>query len=458
MHVTEKNSLSASRGSRSLILPIVLLVITTFQSLLPPMSRISIGIGSVSILDCLFLYLLVSTIPNWYRENAEGRLKTPMNKFVLLFCLSIMLSVLVSKLLLDGDWWLIRREMRCLFYYFFFFIILPRLRSERQISLMAKAMIFMGLFSSVCSVCYGLFDIVPLPWHVSFDSSSVSDMEDIARVGFPGGEYIFVGFVLIITLLVLGEDQINRSLYISIAFFMIIALILALTRNFWISITASLTVFFLILPSAGKAKMIKWAICIVLVCTFIFIPAAMMSQRVSNYATAFSGRFATIFTKELWEESDTMVDRYKEVDLALVKLRSNPFLGIGLGNPYRDKWYPKDVGMYTLHNAYVHIWLYLGLPGLVSFLMMSTAFLWRVIRNWRRIEEQVPRAIVIGCGVSYFGMMITNWVAPFFIQSPSLAIFPLMMALSERVLKLEELKCKAIEVPSATPSNKGGFK
>jgi O-antigen ligase len=409
------------------------LVVATFTKLLPPLPIFSISIGSLQIWDCLFLYLLVTSVSHWSRSRLGSIFTNPTARCLLWFCIMVVVSAIVSKIALDGDWWLIRREMRRLLYYLFFLVVIIRIQNTSQAHKLAKAVIYIGFFSSLFSVLYGLFDFIPLPWNVNTNSFGydIQDMQGIERIGFPGGEFVFFGFIMTVCLLIFAGGKINRSRYILMLCIYIIALAISLTRNFWISITLSIAIIFILVKSELKVAMAKYLTTLVCVLLLMLVLLSVSSNRIGSYGSAVMARMSTIFTNELWEEDSTMVDRYEEDRLALEKISQSPIFGIGLGNPYREQWYPKDVGMYYVHNAYLHIWLYLGIGGLLAFLVLSGVFVYRAMTRWKQIQDPVSRAVVLATGTAYVGMLVTNWVAPFFIQASSLVLFPMMMGINE---------------------------
>lgn len=408
--------------------------------MLPGIPLTRIGKGSLQPQDILFFYLLITTLI-WPKLKGKEWVRTPLNKPIFIFFLAVLFSGIISKLFLGGDFWLIRREWRRYSYYLVFFIVLNRIKNKEEVYFLLKTIIGMAIFSSICSILYGMFGYkFPLPWNYEMSGQILDESQEVLRIGAPGGENIYIATIVIVCILVLGNRKdIKQSLsMILILIPLIISIIIGLTRHFWISMTLTLCVLFILISSGNKSRMIKYLVCTFGILLILFSFSGI--GKISSYGETASKRLGTIFKEELWEEDSTMVDRYRENHYAWGKIKDNPILGIGLGNEYREKFYRQDVGTRGVHNAYLHIWLYLGLPGLVSFLYMSFLFLVRSLRNWRKVKNPALRPVVIGFGLSYFGMMISNFVAPFFIQSWTVAIFGTMMATNEVIYKIEGIR------------------
>ena len=103
-------------------------------------------------------------------------------------------------------------------------------------------------------------------------------------------------------------------------------------------------------------------------------------------------------------------------------------------------WATTDRGLvWYCHNAYVWIWVKMGTPALIFFLWLSFKFLYRGFRRWRQIINPEWRAVVLGLTLAFAGQMLSNLVAPNFIQNWVLVVFPIMMAVNELVFKWNDL-------------------
>jgi O-antigen ligase len=82
----------------------------------------------------------------------------------------------------------------------------------------------------------------------------------------------------------------------------------------------------------------------------------------------------------------------------------------------------------------------MGLVGLLPFLWLCAAYLLRVFHHRHEIRDDGLRAIYLGFGAAFLGMVACNVATPTFVIGTRLVFFPLAMAISEVILRLEREK------------------
>jgi len=139
--------------------------------------------------------------------------------------------------------------------------------------------------------------------------------------------------------------------------------------------------------------------------------------------------------------------RVIETRYALLQISRHPILGLGLANRYRppliSESYGTSYGDWTykfVENGYLWIALMMGLVGLFPFLWLCAAYLLRVLCHRHEIRDDGLRAIYLGLGAAFLGMAACNVATPFFVIGTRLVFFPLAMAVSEVILRLERQK------------------
>jgi hypothetical protein len=80
----------------------------------------------------------------------------------------------------------------------------------------------------------------------------------------------------------------------------------------------------------------------------------------------------------------------------------------------------------------------MGTPALIFFLWLCFRFLYRGFRTWPQISDPTQRAVVLGFTLAFVGQMVSNLVAPNFIQNWVLIIYPIMMGINELIYKWNE--------------------
>jgi O-antigen ligase len=102
-------------------------------------------------------------------------------------------------------------------------------------------------------------------------------------------------------------------------------------------------------------------------------------------------------------------------------------------------WYSDWTSKY-IENGYLYIAVMMGLVGLLPFLWLCAAYLLRVVRHQHEIRDDGLRAIYLGLGAAFLGMAVCNVVIPAFVIGTRLVFFPLAMAISEVILRIEREK------------------
>jgi O-antigen ligase len=134
--------------------------------------------------------------------------------------------------------------------------------------------------------------------------------------------------------------------------------------------------------------------------------------------------------------------RVFETRYAIQSIVQHPLLGIGLGNFYRPAiendplWYPDkpNYGLrWYIHNSYLWVWIDMGLLGIIPFIWVFAIFLVRGFRRWRNIEDPKLRSIALGFTLACLGMVISNLVAPRFVEDWSLSIFAVILGINELI-------------------------
>jgi hypothetical protein len=115
------------------------------------------------------------------------------------------------------------------------------------------------------------------------------------------------------------------------------------------------------------------------------------------------------------EYGDTNLDHINDILDAMDHVREHPILGIGLGRPYQTfriaQWKAESV---VVHNALVHVWLFYGLAGLITYVWFHvSAFRW--LRGFRSSSDPVLRT---------FGATVLAYIVAQFVMSAGFSPWP----------------------------------
>jgi len=95
----------------------------------------------------------------------------------------------------------------------------------------------------------------------------------------------------------------------------------------------------------------------------------------------------------------------------------------------------------------------MGIIGFVPFLWMSFTFLKRGFLNWSKIDDRFLKCIVIGFTLSYLGLMISNVVAPKFMEWPGIIIIGIILGMNEAIYRVDKKNSEDIPIRDRGENN-----
>jgi len=141
-------------------------------------------------------------------------------------------------------------------------------------------------------------------------------------------------------------------------------------------------------------------------------------------------RFTSTFSEG--NEKTSLGERFEENGFAIKKIASSPLFGIGFGTPYKPRLDPgvdwKQVRY--IHNAYLGLWMKLGLLGPIAATWL-TVIVFRRAKRLLLIDTLQPqyRAFATACLVSFFVPVVTSFTQPEWLTSLGVSFFALMAGL-----------------------------
>lgn len=401
---------------------------------------LSLGPVTFHISDLLLVFMLALIFLRAMSQPGFRLYGSPLAVPLLLFILALVISV-GNAVLFQGvapnD---ALRLARFVTYWLMFFPVLELVRDEKTLRRLIK-----GLWIVAAILFIGtLFPNVLEPLHllpvrttgISEMSAGVAQNEEIRLYTY--GERLF--FVLIPTAASLLAVTKRRQLFISI---MLAALFYWLfrsyQRNYLLAILLSLGLLILLIPSSGAMRFARRvAPMLLLLVVVIFALLMVQPEQIRTEVDAWGARLNSM-VGGTGQVDPNLEYRLVENQYALQQIEAHPIFGIGLRNNYRPlmMYETQTTGLtWFMHNAYLWIWLMMGLVGLVPFLLLCAMYVIRTFRHYRDIHDDELRAIYLGFGVAFIGTLVSNLVAPNFIQHWSLLIYPTMMAINEVIYRL----------------------
>ena len=190
----------------------------------------------------------------------------------------------------------------------------------------------------------------------------------------------------------------------------LIAIIASWSRGAWLGVIASMGAFFFLLPDKHWQRIFLTGIgLLVLGGAWFggFVPQSVIARVTSSTEDFFA--FEDVRGVDITSENYAVVERLAHWQAALNMTRTDPWLGVGLGNyevvydEYRLQNWSEALG--HAHNYYLNILGETGLIGLIAYVLFWG---WIVILTWRikthpDFTVRIVAAGLIGCWV-YFAV------------------------------------------------------
>jgi O-antigen ligase len=266
---------------------------------------------------------------------------------------------------------------------------------------------------------------------------------DVIRILVPGATLIFFALNALMAVYILKAVRRGRFLIFLAISVLTIGMILTFTRVYWVMILASL-LFFLIVARRRAIiyPRISFLLIGVVLALALFLQSRVLKPGVIEEAVL--NRYQSILRAPSNFQHDTLFMRYLESRYAWEKIKESPWLGIGLGKAYRplifgNIEYESTMGGTFLHNGYLATQLKMGLLGTLAFLWLMATFFQRFAKRWRRLQDPLNQAMVLGVVMSIGGMLLHNLVASPFLTVYGASVAGLALGLVEKIYQLEGL-------------------
>jgi O-antigen ligase len=216
-------------------------------------------------------------------------------------------------------------------------------------------------------------------------------------------------------------------------------------RQYWLTLFVTCAMLMGFLSSQERMRLLKrMAPAIIAGVLVVVLLMATQPARVERVVYVSTDRLGSLLRDPLRRE-DSLQWRVVETRYALRQIGSHPLLGLGLANHYRPPM-EGEAALYSdwafkyIENGYLYIAVFMGMVGLLPFLWLCVAYLLRVVRHQHEIRDDSLRAVYLGFGAAFLGMGACNLATPTFVFGARLVFFPVALAVSEGILRLERKK------------------
>ena len=216
-------------------------------------------------------------------------------------------------------------------------------------------------------------------------------------------------------------------------------------RQYWLTLFVVCILLVGFLSSSERVRLLKrLAPGILAVVLVIAVLMAIKPAQVERVVYVLSERLGSLLRDPIRRES-SLKWRIIETRYALRQIGSHPLLGLGLANRYRppmegETTFYGDWASRYVENGYLYVAVFMGLVGLVPFLWLCAAHLLRVVLHQHEVRDEGLRATYLGFGAAFLGMVACNLATPTFVFGTRLIFFPVAMAISEVIVRLQREK------------------
>jgi hypothetical protein len=207
-----------------------------------------------------------------------------------------------------------------------------------------------------------------------------SVLEGIRTPLYDGATLSGAGFVAVLGLNYFLDDVsfADRTFWVVCAFLGYLLVFASFRRTFWGEVFVST---FIVLVTRPRARLKMIGAVLIPAMVVIMVAGPFVYKRLVSF---------DVMTNTM-EYGDTNLGHINDILDAMDHVREHPILGIGLGRPYQTRriveWKTESS---LVHNALVHVWLFYGLAGLITYVWFHIS-VFRWLRSYRFNTDPVFR-------------------------------------------------------------------
>jgi O-antigen ligase len=158
----------------------------------------------------------------------------------------------------------------------------------------------------------------------------------------------------------------------------------------------------------------------------------------SGAVGSLSARALSIFEPEQTLDTDSLAFRLYETGEATRSIAQHPWLGVGLGNVYRDVTLLTDEASanrtgrrltWYIHDGFLFMTVKMGLPAMLVFAWFSLAFIVGGLRAYIRSPYGRSKILILASLASYVGFLEWSLTSPLTMDSASACVVGMMLGL-----------------------------
>ncbi len=218
---------------------------------------------------------------------------------------------------------------------------------------------------------------------------------NIPVVFWDSGDNLLLSILIVIAVVqLLLNKKLTAGLIVKVGFIipMTLAILLSYRRTYWLFLILSLTVVFFLVNIKGRIRYLV---------LMFFGGSLILGLLAINFSQPGVARLLERAESFFTLRADT--NRFHIYDLydAMQTISKFPVLGVGMGNGFkRIKTLEygimgEPVTTNIVHNTYLHVWLKMGLFGLMIFIMFIIFYYHFILKRFNKIKDPFNKTVII---------------------------------------------------------------
>lgn len=362
-----------------------------------------LGVGVLTPMETHLIFLLFVWVVTKIVKKDTKMYPVPLRGPALCFFAWLAFSVVYGKMK-GGDPLMALWEVRALSYFAILFFLIPQIVQRKE---------------QIVNIMWVLI------WIVSF--KAMQGIQRFVSFGFDfGGKrtltnhedplFFITLFMLLFSLIAYGGNLKQKRVLVYLTFFLLWGFYIANRRATYAAFAAGMIVFFLMLNSERRRRIMKYVIAFGIVFA-IYVAAFWNSYgRLAMIANAVkSTYYSATDQKELLSYADytSGLARDQENYNLAVTLKKSPIVGIGFGN--KHEWVIMNYGEFALKGYITHnqiLWLITktGAIGFFFFFFFINSIVLRGAMIQTKLKDPYLKSVCTVCVIMVFGQIVVSYV------------------------------------------------
>ena len=426
------------------------------------LAEIRLPFGGLELSDIVFLSMLgLVAFQGLLRKSLTipwPAVGVPLIIFLLIALLSLINALIFENV--EPNWAL--NDMRILIYYGMFFLTAWSIKEPKHLtSILFGLFIITDLIAIAIIAQQFLGESTFLFSGMASGRGNIVDQGGIVRV-VPAAHALLHFMAVTATALIIFTKKSNliRGFYILQLIVLGISSLLTLTRSQWLATGIAIIFMSVVLAPRFRKQLVRGFLIVGIPTTLMLISfLGFFGTNLQSQLGAIDlidniiERAATLTDPGDTLASNSLVWRQFEFEQATQAIAERPFLGVALGNSYREVttlqgeaqgWWTDrslaagEISRFTryVHNSYLAIAVKMGLTGLISFLLICLSFIVNCWRLYRRLPFGILQGVTLAILAGFLGLMQWSYLFTHFIRPESTIAVGIMMGIVAAIARM----------------------